>query len=280
MTEVPREITEFYRAVDEAPRITEGYGRLELLRTQEIVRRHLPRHPPSGAEARPSRVLDVGGGAGAHAAWLAADGHRVLLIDPVPEHVRAARGLAATCPGITALPGDARALPVGDHEFDAVLLLGPLYHLTDVDDRVAALREAKRAVRPGGPVFAAAISRFASLFDGLARGYLFDPDFRRMVADDLATGQHRNPHADPRWFTTAYFHHPDELRQECVAAGLTVAEVIGVEGLAQWLRHSLADRWESPGDREIILASVRAVEAEPTLAGLSAHLIAVAHAPA
>jgi SAM-dependent methyltransferase len=275
MVEVPREITEFYRAVDEAPRITKGYGRLELLRTREIVRRHLP----PASEARPSRVLDIGGGPGAHAAWLAADGHRVLLLDPVPEHVRAARRLAATRPGITALLGDARAVPVADQRFDAALLLGPLYHLTDVNDRVAALREAKRAVRPGGLVFAAAISRFASLFDGLARGYLFDPDFRRIVADDLATGQHRNPTDDPRWFTTAYFHHPDELRQECAAAGLTVAEVVGVEGLAQWLRDGLADRWESPDDREIILASVRAVEAEPTLAGLSAHLIAVARAP-
>lgn len=263
MTDVPREIIDHYRSIDEGARITEGYGRLEFLRTQEIVRRHLP--PGS------LRVLDIGGATGVHAAWLAADGHRVALFDVVPEHLAAAERLAE---GITASFGDARELPVPDASFDAALLLGPLYHLTDRDDRVVALREAARAVRPGGPVFAAAISRFASLFDGLARGFLFDPEFRRIVHTDLATGQHRNDRNLPHWFTTSYFHHPDELRQECLDADLDVLEVVGVEGLAAWLPQ-LADRWDSPGDREIILQSARAVENEPALRALSGHLIAV-----
>src|SRR2546425_749697 len=68
---------------------------------------------------------------------------------------------------IPAEVGDARVLRAGDGSVDAVLLLGPLYHLTDRAERLQALDEARRVVRQGGPVFVAAISRFASLLDGL-----------------------------------------------------------------------------------------------------------------
>jgi SAM-dependent methyltransferase len=264
----PDEILDHYeREIDEGQRLARGLGRLELLRTREIVRRHLP--PP------PRRVLDVGGGTGVHAAWLAADGHHVHLVDRVPGHVDRARRLA-TGPGrVTAEVGDARDLPAEDGSFDAVLLLGPLYHLTERADRVRALREAARVVGPGGLVFAAAISRFASLFDGLARGFLFDPEFRPIVERDLREGQHRNPRRRPHWFTTAFFHHPEELRAEVAEAGLEVLELVGVEGLAGSLPQ-LGQRWESDRDRELILWSARVVEAEPSLLGLSAHLLAVA----
>jgi SAM-dependent methyltransferase len=261
--QVPEEIVEHYdREVDEAQRITQGLPQLELLRTREIVRRHLP--------PGPQRILDVGGGTGVHAAWLTADGHQVRLIDPVPRHVEQARQA-----GITAEPGDARNLRFAGGSFDAVLLFGPLYHLTDRDDRVRALREAARVAGPDGVVFAAAISRFASLFDGLAREFLFDPDFRPIVERDLRDGQHRNPQRRPHWFTTAYFHHPEELRAELGAADLEVVELVGVEGLAGLLPQ-LGRRWQDSADRELIVWSARVVEAEPSLLGLSGHLLAVA----
>jgi len=171
MERLPDEIVEHYeREVDEGRRITQGMGRLELLRTREIVRRHLA--------PGPLRILDVGGGTGVHADWLAGDGHRVHVIDPVPRHVEQVRGRDAGDRRVTAALGDARDLPAAADGFDAVLLLGPLYHLTERADRVRALQEAARVAGPGGVVFAAAISRFASLFDGLARSFLFDPDFR------------------------------------------------------------------------------------------------------
>jgi hypothetical protein len=124
----------------------------------------------------------------------------------------------------------------------------------------------------------AGISRFASLFDGLARGFLFDPDFRPVVGRDLHDGQHRNPANRPHWFTTAFFHHPDKLRTEAQEAGLEVLRVVGVEGLAGWLSQ-LAPRWDDERAREAILFACRAVESEPTLLGLSAHLLLVARRP-
>jgi ubiquinone/menaquinone biosynthesis C-methylase UbiE len=259
-----------YQAIREEDRITTGLGQLELVRTQEVLRRHLP-DPPA-------RVLDVGGGTGVHAAWLAADGYAVHVVDLTPRHVDRVR-VDLGPQGVTAALGDARDLPQADEAFDAVLLLGPLYHLTERADRLAALGEARRVVRRRGLVAVAAINRFASLFDGLARGFLFDAPFRDVVERDLAEGQHRNPDHRPHWFTTAYFHRPEELRHEIEPADLEAVELVGVEGLAGWLPH-LAERWPVESDRDAILFAARAVEAEPALAGLSGHLLATARRPA
>lgn len=256
-----------YESIEEGRRLTEGLGQLELLRTQEVIGRYLA-DPPTD-------VLDVGGATGVHATWLAAEGRRVHVVDLMHHHVQAAARLDGSPGRITAAVGDARDRPVPDGSFDAVLLFGPLYHLVSREDRLRAWAEARRVLRPDGLIFAAAISRFASLFDGLARGYLFDPEFRQIVERDLREGQHRNPRDRPHWFTTAYFHHPQELREEAEAAGARVVEVVGVEGLAHWLPH-LDEHWSTPEGKETILFAARAVESEPSLIGLSGHLIAVA----
>jgi SAM-dependent methyltransferase len=263
------DVLRHYRSFAEETRISAGLGQLELVRTQEILRRHLP--PP------PGRVLDVGGGTGVHASWLATDGYGVHVVDLTPRHVEKVRHDLAS-EGVTAELGDARHLDLPDDSFDAVLLLGPLYHLTERAERLAALAEARRIVRPGGLVAVAAINRFASLLDGLARGFLFDPEFREIVEQDLADGQHRNPDNRPHWFTTAYFHHPEELRSELQEAGLSVLDLVGVEGLAGWLEY-LGDAWATSAGREAIVYAARAIESEPTLLGLSAHLLAVTHNP-
>jgi SAM-dependent methyltransferase len=265
--EVATEIVDHYeRDYDESKRITTGFGTLELLRTQEIVGRVLPK--------RPLRILDVGGATGVHARWLAEAGHTVEVVDPMPRHVAASAALAADGLRVTAELGDARALTQADHTYDAVLLLGPLYHLNERDDRVRAWQEALRVAKPGGLVIAAAVSRFASLFHGLATGAMNDARFRAIVERDLRDGNHRNPDRVEHWFTTAYFHHPDELAPEAAEAGAEHIEVFGVEGLAGFLPQ-LEEQWNDPAGREVILESARAVESEPTVRGASAHLLVV-----
>ena len=266
-TDIPDEILHHYeQQVEEDLRLRDGFGELELLRTQEVVRRHLP----DGA----LRILDVGGGSGVHAEWLLEDGHTVHLVDPVPSHVEQATERYGGYDRFSAEVGDARALTAPSRSYDAALLLGPLYHLVESADRVSAWSEARRVVTGEGLVFAACITRYAPIFDGLARGALFDPRFRAIAEHDLATGQHRNPTGEAGWFTTAYFHHPDELAEEAAGAGLRIIEVVGLEGMAGWVQ-GLEERWNDPEARETILFSARAIESEPTLRGLSAHLLAV-----
>jgi ubiquinone/menaquinone biosynthesis C-methylase UbiE len=257
-------IRRHYELSAERERLVTGVGRLEFARTKELIERYLPRPP--------ARVLDVGGGPGLYAAWLAERGYEVDLIDPVPLHVDQAVELSGG--SFTAAAGDALSLDEPDGSADAVLLLGPLYHLTERSDRITALTEAARVLRSGGVVLVAAISRFASLLDGLVRRFLDDADFAAIVARDLRDGQHRNPYSEGRWFTTAFFHHPDELTDEITAAGLETEGIFGVEGPGGFLL-DFDQRWNDPSRREQLMYAARMVEQEPTLLGLSWHLLAV-----
>lgn len=267
MREIDPAIRAYYDEGQEQNRLLRDDGALELVRTKELLQRYLP--------PAPATILDVGGGAGVYAAWLARQGYRVHLVDPVPLHVEQALTVAArqSAHPFTAALGDARRLAEADASLDAVLLLGPLYHLTEREERVGAWREAGRVVRPGGIVAAAAISRFASLLDGLRQGWLSDPAAVQIVERDLRDGQHRNPAQRFEWFTTAYFHHPDELAGEVTEAGLSLDTVLAIEGPG-WL---LGDAWNDPAQRPAILYAARAAEHEPSLRGLGAHLLAVAH---
>jgi ubiquinone/menaquinone biosynthesis C-methylase UbiE len=260
------EIIAHYEVYNEADRLITG-NPLEYLRTVEIIKRHLP--PP------PAVVADIGGGPGVYATWLTQRRYRVHLIDLVARHVETARQADDT--GLlSAEIADARQIPMSEGSVDAVLLLGPLYHLVGREDRVKALQEARRILRPGGVLFAAAISRFASAIDGAARDLLADPDFRQIVERDLIDGQHRNPTHDPRYFTTAFFHRPEGLLREVLEAGFIEAEILAVEGFG-WTVPDLEGVLGNDPARDRLLAILRRLEAEPALLGASPHLLAVAH---
>jgi ubiquinone/menaquinone biosynthesis C-methylase UbiE len=270
MGRLSKEIREYYLQGLERERLLNDEGELERLRTQSILARYLP--------PAPAVLLDVGGGAGVHAFPLAEVGYRVHLLDPIEFHLEQARDHSnkALVKLASIALGNACSLAVGSGVIDSVLLLGPLYHLIEHSDRLAALREAYRVIKPGGILFAGAVSRFASLIDGLSQGYFSDVGFRDIVAADLATGQHRNPTNNPAYFTTAYFHRPEELAHEVGEAGFKPARVLAIEGPA-WSAAHFRAAWADPSERERLMQFLSLIEAEPSIQGSSAHIIAVAY---
>ncbi len=265
----PEEIARYYQEVAEEVRVTAGPSQLEFARTKEVVLRYLS--PP------PATILDVGGASGAYALWLAERGYQVHLIDPVPRLVEEAQRRSDLSPNkiCTCRIGDARELAFDDGFADVVLLLGPLYHLTETAERLRALREVYRVLRPGGVMFAAAISRYASALDGIARDLFADPAFAPIVQQDLEEGQHRNETNNWDYFTTAYFHRPDELQVEVGSAGFNCRAVLGLEGPG-WILSDFDERWADTRRHEDLLRVARALEREESIVGLSAHLLAVA----
>jgi SAM-dependent methyltransferase len=269
--DTPADVLAYYAADVEAERLAQGVGALELERTKELLERLLPPH---------AAVADVGGGTGRYAEWLAERGHRVELVDAVPLHVERARELAGAPPRFGVHLADARLLPFADGAFDAVLLLGPLYHLGEEAERVRAAREAARVCRPGGVVLAAAISRYAPLLDVLRRGSgaLADEQAFANAQDETLTGRRVAAERRRSPFPDGYFHLPAELERELAAAGLEVAGVYGVEGPG-WLLPDFDAAWADEATRARLLAAARACERDPHVLALSAHLLGVARKP-
>ena len=235
--------------------------------TIEIVERSLP-DPPAV-------VADVGGGPGRYVDWLVATGYEVVLRDVVADHVDEVRNRHGG--SVDAAVGDARELDLADGSVDAVLLLGPLYHLPDADDRRRAIDEAGRVLRPGGVLFAAAISRWAPRVHGLLveRVHLEYPEVLESLDEMERTG--RMPAVRPGGFT-GYAHRPDDLRDELVGAGLTVESLVSVESVAVGLG-DLDDRLTDPAESTLLFDALRTLEAVPELLGVGPHLLATARPP-
>jgi len=253
-------IAEYYADhFDEIDRLSVNtLGRLERERTKELLLRFLP--PP------PARVLDVGGGPGVYAAWLASLGYEVTLIEPVLRHCEQA-GAYGT---FAVEQGDARTLRAPDASADAVLLLGPLYHLVDPADRAQALSEARRVVRPGGLIAAAFISRQAPILDISAKLKVNDD----AIYDLLSTLPYRGENNFTSGFTVAYFHTLEEVREDFAAAGLGGPDILGIEGpLLPLVASGLVE--DRPDYFEAAMRAARLADDNPALVPSSAHLLAV-----
>ena len=260
----------YYERGEERERLSDGRGQLEFIRTKEIVARRLP--PPLAV------IADIGGGPGRYALWLASLGYQVEHRDLTPLHVSQLQTDAAEVPGIRTAVGDARAIDLPDASADAVLLLGPLYHLSGRADRIAAVREAARILRPGGPLFAAAISRWATRIDGIIgqQIYLKYPAALDLIDEAERVGVFPPLHAGA---FSANSHRPDDLRAELTGAGLEVIDLVSVEGPGM-ITGDIDARMQDPVDRGAILDGARALERVPELIGLGPHLLATAIRPA
>ena len=182
--------------------------------------------------------------------------------------------------------GDARELPWERSEADFVLLLGPLYHLPDLEDREKAIREAHRVLRPGGSLVAAGVSRLAVPLDGIGGAPTGRPkrplplkDGLRLVAEVLRTGRYSNPTGDPNMFTTAYMHTPSGLLNEIAAGGFDLCGFHAIEGPGAWTPGF--DRiWRGGRGRELLFDLARLGSRVSLLRAITPHMLVVGRKPA
>jgi SAM-dependent methyltransferase len=249
-------------------------GRLEWEGTVEYLGRYLP---PGG------RVLDVGGGAGRYAVWLAERGYDVVLVDPSEGQRRVAREKVAerdVGDRVTVREGDVRDLAFADDAFDATLCLGgPLSHVLDADERGAGAAELRRVTKVGGPVFVSVLGRLHLL---LVQLLATDRDSKRfdLLPELAVSGDYDADLLDGRdsKFVETHFFRAGEFEVLLTEAGLVVEELVGLEGLASV--YDAGRLGESPADlsdeqRAHVRNLVDTLRGDRSVADLSAHLLAV-----
>ncbi len=264
-----KEVFDFYEKGAEIGRLERGLGIIEAARTKELLSRFI----------RPGMtVYDVGGGIGYYSDWLACMGCQVSMFELAPSAVEWAKA-HQTAP-YKAYPADARELPVGNASCDVLLLMGPLYHLINRNDRMRALAEARRALRPEGLLIATGISKFSSATWALstyraANDFIDDDVYMDMLRGELTTGEHIRPEKYPNFIASAYFHTPESFAFELKEAGFTVGSMLAIEGII-WPTPDLNVKWEDSSSRERLLELLRMTETEPSILGYSPHFMAVA----
>lgn len=251
--------------------------RTEFAVTCRVLADFLP--PP------PARVFDIGGGPGRYALHLTRQGYRITLLDLSQRCLDLAleRSVAEGIYLPKPLHGNAVCLPDRDMDsnenfddlFDAVLLMGPLYHLLDSADRHAAVCEAYRVLRPGGLVFASFLTRFAPLRDLAIHSPAWIEEYPERYRQLLESGL--NPAHATSTFPDSYFAHPDEIEPLMSSGGFVMETIQGCEGLVagheEAINALVGELWES-----WVELNYRAGR-EPSLRGASDHLLYVGYKP-
>lgn len=265
---VSRTIDEFYTRASEEGRLKDGLGPLEFERNKELIGRFLPE--------KGGTILDVGGGPGIYSEWMTKIGYSVFLVDPVLKHIQQAQKRAEKRKKrFSVKQGEARNLDFPDNFADLVILHGPLYHLQDKINRVKAINEAKRVVKENGIILGFAINHSTSTLLGLLHGMIHNPDYYTMCKAELTTGNHVPPLNIPGMLPEAYFHRPDELKQEFTDQGLQCINLCAVEGMV-WLDSSYFTSRADHDKYSTLLDVIRITESDMNLLALSPHMMIAA----
>ena len=244
--------------------------RMEFAVTMHTLTDYLP--------SAPQTVLDVGGGPGRYALALSSLSYQVTLLDLSQSNLDFAQQKARASSLFIEhyIHGNALKLsPLHSGTFDAVLLLGPLYHLLSLQERQQALREAWRVLRPGGLIFAAFVTRYAGFRDLAKNSPLLLLEQRDEWEEILRTGVYRA--GQGVGFTDAYFAHPGEIKPFMEEMSFETLNLIGCEGIIarneEQVNQLSGEAWQAWVKLNYQLGQ------EPSLHGAADHLLYVGRKP-
>jgi len=249
--------------------IEQEHGRLDRHQIErDVTWRYLEKYlPPRG------KILDIGAATGAYAIPLAKRGYSVTAVDLSPELIDLC-GKRVTEEGldarVTCLVADARDLGVvADADYDAVLLMGPLYHLVLEEDRIAALRWAWEKLRSGGVIFSALVSRYG-IWGNLLRKMPELVEAQALVKLVFEKGRDVEL---PIWKQSfrGYFARVDEVVPLHEQIGFTTLVLAGVEPVGTGADGSYRNL--EGQRRQLWLDLLFSISTEKSIVGASEHLL-------
>ena len=226
---------------------TDAFGIIQEIRTKELLVNYLGKGYKT--------ILDIGGATGVYSFYLAGLGYHVSLLDIVPKHIDYVKKENSKSENRlkNIYLGDARSVEISD-KFDLIIIHGPLYHITDRDERISVLRRMKKLLTDNGRILGFAINRYAGYFYGVRSGKILDDDYKNAVLNEIDSGFR---HIEPGW----YFHRPCELVSEFIDAGLEVTESKSVTSQI-WMLPDIDKKIFNPPILEEILDLARRTENE------------------
>lgn len=265
---ISRNIELFYNKASEETRLESGMGVFEFERIKSLIERYL--------SASPSKILDVGGGPGKYSQWLAQKGHQVHLVEPVSKHIEIAQNRANKLKNRFYIHlGEARKLEFPDNFADLIILHGPLYHLQRKVDRDLAICEAKRVLKSNGVILGFAINFTASTLVGLLNGLIHSKAFFEMCREELTSGLHNPPDDFPWLLAEAFYHRPEQLKDEFIKQRLTYLNTYAVEGMA-WLDKEYFSNMRNKKRQKTLMELTRLTENDSYLLPFSPHIMIAA----
>lgn len=260
-------VVDYYTSFDE-------WGRLDREPLEFKVNWHFIKSslPPKG------KILDNGAGPGKYSMELAKLGYDVTLTDLTPRLVDVAKekasGLGLECSFSNFLVRDARDLfGIESNQFDASLMLGPLYHLQSEEDRIKAVQELKRVTKKGGLVFVAIRPRIRKILTALMQPTVWKPlDSIARIIEFNESGVFN--HEEKGRFTGAYFFNIEDIKPFFESFGFETIKLLSSTGIGGRLTKENWEYWSARGEEEMLMQLIYETAEDPYILGATAsHLL-------
>ncbi len=252
-------IEKHYNKHPEDLRLQRRHGMVEF----QVTMHHLHRFLRPGFS-----LLDIGAGTGRYTSALMAEGYEVKAVELVRHNIDV---FLKREPTANVVQGDARNMPfVPTASADLTLLLGPLYHLIGDEEKLKALREAKRVTKPGGLIFVAYLMNEYSILS-----YCFDEDRIGGLIERGAVDRDFHIQAQPdELYDYVRVSDIDRLDK---AAGLERVTIFSPDGASDYMRTRLNRMSDETFARFIDYQ--KAISERPDLIGAGSHVVDVVRVP-
>ncbi|MBW1296330.1 class I SAM-dependent methyltransferase [Aquimarina litoralis] len=262
---ISRNIELFYNKASEETRLDKGMGVFEFERIKSLIEKYI--------SSQNLKIIDVGGGTGKYSEWLAKKGHQVYMVEPVLKHIQIAKNRANKLKNKFCVQlGESKKLKFQNNFADLIILNGPLYHLQKKEDRDLTIKEAKRVLKNDGIILGFAINYTASTLVGLLNGLIHKKHFFEMCKDELTTGIHNPPSNFPWLLAEAYYHKPEQLKEEFINQELRYLNTYAVEGMA-WLDKDYFANMQNAAKKKILIELTKITENDSYLLPFSPHMM-------
>lgn len=250
-----KEIISYYNKFCENKRLESRHGQVEFFVATKYIEKF-------AKDLTNKTLLDVGAGTGRYSIWAKKKGANVTAVELVKYNLGI---LKTNDSSIKAIEGDARNLKkIKNDSFDIVLLFGPLYHILSYDEKLVALNEAKRVVKPNGLIF---ISYLNNEYAILKHGFM----------DGNLTSEINNGRVDKKFKTTALsedlYSYVDIsiIKKLSKDARLKRIKMVAQDGLTDYIRDSINKLTED--EFELYKQYVLSRSSDPTMLGFSSHIL-------
>jgi ubiquinone/menaquinone biosynthesis C-methylase UbiE len=230
-----KNVANYYEMIDEDLRFSKNSRKIEFITTVATLNKMMPIH---------AKILDVGAGTGIYSFHYADQNHEVVAVDITPKHIETIKAKCSQLElNMEAYIGNAVDLSRFDSDtFDLVLCFGPMYHLTNLDDRNDCIKECLRVLKPGGHLAIAYINKYSILPMLATRDKKF---IRKSVIDKVINEGIISEGDDDCFWTDAYFTSPEEMEAFIKPYEVTTVEHVGTDGVSHTIQEYVDQLEES-----------------------------------